>query len=175
VSLAARSLTKSFGALEVVRGVDLEVAAGDFVSIVGRSGSGKSTLLAMLGALARPTEGAVCLDGTDLWSLPEAKLSGLRCRTIGFVFQFPSLLANLTALDNVAVPALLGHTLSPAAAYARSGALLARVGLETLRQPAEAADGLERQFGRLPTSSKAVEFFERGRIEKVVDDIRLVA
>ena len=83
---------------EAVRGVTLEMAAGDFVSIVGRSGSGKSTLLAMLGALTRPTEGRVLHDGTDLWTLSEAELAMFRYRHIGFIFQFPSLLPNLTAL-----------------------------------------------------------------------------
>ena len=130
--LAAVSLTKRYGGApgyEAVRGASLDVRAGEFVSIVGRSGSGKSTLMAMLGALTRPTEGQVLLDGTDIWTLPEAKLASVRCRQIGFVFQFPSLLSNLTAVDNVAVPVLLGRTMDARAAYARAYELLACVGL----------------------------------------------
>jgi putative ABC transport system ATP-binding protein/macrolide transport system ATP-binding/permease protein/lipoprotein-releasing system ATP-binding protein len=132
VILSAQSLTKRYGAArgyEAVRGASLELQAGEFVSIVGRSGSGKSTLLAMLGALTPPTEGTLLLDGTDVWELSETELATFRCRQIGFVFQFPSLLANLTALDNVAAPALLGRTMHSAEAYARAHNLLARVGL----------------------------------------------
>jgi len=85
--------------------------------------------MAMLGALSRPTEGRVLLDGTDVWALTEAERTRFRCRQIGFVFQFPSLLPNLSTIDNVAVPALLGRTIDAQAAYARAYDLLARVGL----------------------------------------------
>jgi putative ABC transport system ATP-binding protein/macrolide transport system ATP-binding/permease protein/lipoprotein-releasing system ATP-binding protein len=132
VILSAQSLTKRYGAApgyEAVRGASLELQAGEFVSIVGRSGSGKSTLMAMLGALTRPTEGKVLLDGADLWALAETELASFRCRQIGFIFQFPSLLPNLSTVDNVAVPALLGRTIDAQAAYARAYHLLARVGL----------------------------------------------
>src|SRR5207342_716286 len=104
----------------------------------GRSGSGKSTLMAMLGALTRPTEGKLLLDGTDVWTLSEAELAAFRSRRIGFIFQFPSLLSNLTAVDNVAVPALLGRTMDAGQAYARAYDLLARVGL---RERADAYPG----------------------------------
>ena len=130
--LSAQSLTKRYGAArgyEAVRDASLELQAGEFVSIVGRSGSGKSTLLAMLGALTPPTEGTLLLDGTDVWELSETERATFRCRQIGFVFQFPSLLSNLTAVDNIAVPALLGRTMHSAEAYARAYSLLARVGL----------------------------------------------
>jgi putative ABC transport system ATP-binding protein/macrolide transport system ATP-binding/permease protein/lipoprotein-releasing system ATP-binding protein len=132
VILSAQSLTKRYGAArgyEAVRGASLELQVGEFVSIVGRSGSGKSTLMAMLGALTPPTEGALLLDGTDVWELSETERATFRCRQIGFVFQFPSLLSNLTAADNIAVPALLGGTMHSAEAYARAHNLLARVGL----------------------------------------------
>jgi ABC-type lipoprotein export system ATPase subunit len=132
VILSAQQLTKHYGAdprEAVVRSASLELRAGEFVSIVGRSGSGKSTLMAMLGALARPTDGRLLLDGTDVWTLPENALADLRSRRIGFVFQFPSLLSNLTAIDNIALPALLGRTMDAAQAYARARDLLARVGL----------------------------------------------
>jgi len=88
-----------------------------------------SQRVAMLGALTRPTEGKLLLDGTDVWTLSEAELATFRSRRIGFIFQFPSLLSNLTAVDNVAVPALLGRTMDAGQAYARAYDLLARVGL----------------------------------------------
>ncbi|MET0924599.1 MAG: ABC transporter ATP-binding protein [Xanthobacteraceae bacterium] len=132
MTLSAQSLTKRYGPAPgyvAVRDASLELKRGEFVSIVGRSGSGKSTLMAMLGALTPPTQGKVLLDGTDIWALPEAERAIVRSRHIGFVFQFPSLLSNLTAVDNVAVPALLGRTMDAQAAYARAYDLLARVGL----------------------------------------------
>jgi ABC-type lipoprotein export system ATPase subunit len=132
VTLSAQSLTKRYGAApgyDAVRGASLELETGGFVSIVGRSGSGKSTLMAMLGALTRPTQGQLLLDGTDVWALTETELATFRARHIGFVFQIPSLLSNLTAVDNVAVPALLGRTMDADEAYARAHDLLARVGL----------------------------------------------
>ena len=141
MTLSAQSLTKRYGTAsgdEAVRGVSLELQVGDFVSIVGRSGSGKSTLMAMLGALTKPTEGKLLLDGTDVWTLSEAELATFRSRRIGFIFQFPSLLSNLTAVDNVAVPALLGRTMDAGQAYARAYDLLARVGL---REGADAYPG----------------------------------
>jgi ABC-type lipoprotein export system ATPase subunit len=132
VALSAHMLTKRYGAApgyEAVRDASLELRVGDFVSIVGRSGSGKSTLMAMLGALTPPTQGRLLLDGTDVWTLKETERASFRSRRVGFVFQFPSLLSNLTAVDNVAVPALLGRTMPAEAAYARAYDLLARVGL----------------------------------------------
>jgi ABC-type lipoprotein export system ATPase subunit len=132
MALSAQSLTKRYGAApryEAVRGASLDLGPGEFISIVGRSGSGKSTLLAMLGALTPPTEGRLLLDGIDVWALTETERAAFRCRHIGFVFQFPSLLSNLTAVDNVAVPAVLGRTMDAEAAYARAYDLLARVGL----------------------------------------------
>jgi ABC-type lipoprotein export system ATPase subunit len=132
VILSARSLTKRYGpapGYEAVSDASLDMHAGEFVAIVGRSGSGKSTLMAMLGGLARPTQGQVLLDGMDMWSRTEAELATLRAQHIGFVFQVQSLLANLTAVDNVAVPALLGRTMDAGRAYARAYDLLTRVGL----------------------------------------------
>ena len=132
MTLAAQVLTKRYGdapGYAAVRGVSLELNRGEFISIVGRSGSGKSTLMAMLGALTKPTEGRLLLDGTDVWTLPESERATFRSRHVGFVFQFPSLLSNLTAVDNVAVPALLGRTMEVEEAYARAHDLIARVDL----------------------------------------------
>jgi len=130
--LSAQSVTKCYGTgvgYDAVHEVNLELQAGEFISIVGRSGSGKSTLLAMLGALTEPTQGRVSFDGNNIWTMSEADLATLRNRKIGFIFQFPSLLSNLSAVDNVAFPALLGRTMAVEAAYARAYELLARVGL----------------------------------------------
>jgi ABC-type lipoprotein export system ATPase subunit len=132
MTLSAQCLTKRYGAGSgdaAVRGANLELRRGEFISIVGRSGSGKSTLMAMLGALTKPTEGRVLLDATDVWTLSETERAIFRARQVGFIFQFPSLLANLTAADNVAVPALLGRSMAAEEAYARAHELLTRVGL----------------------------------------------
>src|SRR5262249_62349683 len=99
------------------------------IRIVGRPGAGKSTLMAMRGALTEPTACRLLLDGTDVWTLPETERATFRACHVGFVFQFPSLLSNLTAADNVAVPALLARTMPAEEAYARAHDLLARVGL----------------------------------------------
>ena len=109
MTLSAQVLTKRYGdapGYAAVCGVSLELNRGEFISIVGRSGSGKSTLMAMLGALTRPTEGTLLLDGTDVWTLPESERATFRSRHVGFIFQFPSLLSNLTAVDNA--PAIDG-------------------------------------------------------------------
>ncbi|HEY1301511.1 MAG TPA: ABC transporter ATP-binding protein [Stellaceae bacterium] len=145
--LSARALVKCYGGCAAVRGASLEIEAGDFISIVGRSGSGKSTLLAMLGALTRPDSGELLLGGADIWAMPERRRADFRGRHTGFVFQFPSLLPNLTALDNTALPAFLGHTMPAEAAYARATDLLARVGLgdRTLAYPGTMSGGEERR------------------------------
>ncbi len=130
--LSAKGLRKRYGGdpgVDAVIRADLTVGAGEFVSIVGRSGSGKSTLLAMVGALTPPTEGRVQLTGDEIWNLPEAQLADVRRERIGFVFQFASLLPNLRAVDNVALPALLGDNVTPECAYERAQGLLTRVGL----------------------------------------------
>ncbi|MFY9992499.1 MAG: ABC transporter ATP-binding protein [Rhodoplanes sp.] len=132
MTLSAQSLGKRYGAdpgYDAVRDANLDIGRGEFISIVGRSGSGKSTLMAMLGALTRPTQGRVLFGGADIWTLPEGELARFRSRHVGFVFQFPSLLANLTAVDNVALPSLIARTMPAEQAYAHAYDLLGRVGL----------------------------------------------
>lgn len=90
--------------VNAVRGVSVVIAPGEFVTITGRSGSGKTTLLNLAAGLTTPTSGAVRHDGVDLWSLPDDRQSQLRARSIGFIFQFPSLLPSLTTLENVMLP-----------------------------------------------------------------------
>ncbi len=107
----ATDLKKTFGSgrtlVRAVDGVSLSVAAGELVTITGPSGSGKTTLVSMLGALLRPTSGSILIDGTDISTLDEAGLSGLRARTIGFVFQSFNLLEALSVRDNILFPAHL--------------------------------------------------------------------
>lgn len=105
--VAARALTKSFGPLQVLRGIDLDIGRAEVVSIMGASGAGKTTLLQILGTLDRPTSGSVSIDGTDVLSLGQAGLAHFRNAKIGFVFQFHQLLPEFTALENVMLPALI--------------------------------------------------------------------
>ena len=106
--IEARHIVKRYGDLEVLRGVDLDIAQGEIVSIVGPSGAGKTTLLQILGTLDAPQEGEVRYDGKDVLALRDRELAHFRNRNIGFVFQFHQLLPEFTMLENVAIPALLG-------------------------------------------------------------------
>jgi lipoprotein-releasing system ATP-binding protein len=114
--------------LEVLRGLHLEVRAGERLGVIGASGSGKTTLLQILGGLDRPDGGRVEIDGRDLHALSEPERGALRNRTIGFVYQFHHLLAEFSALENVAMP-LLVRRMGATAARQRATALLERVGL----------------------------------------------
>ncbi len=99
---------KHYGTLEVLRGVSLEVAAGEVVSIVGASGAGKTTLLQIMGTLSRPEGGSVRIGGTDVFALNDRALSRFRNERIGFVFQFHHLLPEFTAFENVCIPGFIG-------------------------------------------------------------------
>jgi ABC-type lipoprotein export system ATPase subunit len=130
--LRTRGLRRDYGReaslVRAVDGVDLEVAQGETVAIMGPSGCGKSTLLYLLGGLDRPTGGQIWLDGQDLSGLSERGLARLRRDAIGFVFQAFQLMDELTAVENVELPALLAGR-SPRSARQRAGELLERVGL----------------------------------------------
>lgn len=102
-------ICKSFGSLQVLRGIDLEIAKGEVVSIVGPSGAGKTTLLQIMGTLDRPDSGTVCINGVQTDTMKERELSAFRNRCIGFVFQFHQLLPEFTALENVMIPALIAR------------------------------------------------------------------
>ena len=102
-----RDITKSFGSLQVLRGISLDVERGEVLSIVGPSGAGKTTLLQIMGTLDRPDTGTVTIDGTQVGRLNERELAAFRNRHIGFVFQFHQLLPEFTALENVLIPALI--------------------------------------------------------------------
>lgn len=101
------NIRKSFGSLQVLRGISMDVAKGEIVSIVGPSGAGKTTLLQIVGTLDKPDSGLVVIDGTPVGGLKERQLSDFRNRRIGFVFQFHQLLPEFTALENVMIPALI--------------------------------------------------------------------
>ena len=102
------NIHKSFGSLEVLKGIDLTVQQGEFVAIMGKSGAGKTTLLQIIGSLDRPDSGRVMIDGTDIFTLGERDLAAFRNRHIGFIFQMHQLLPEFTALENVMMPALIG-------------------------------------------------------------------
>jgi lipoprotein-releasing system ATP-binding protein len=105
-------ITKSFGSLQVLKGIDLEISRGEIVSIVGASGAGKTTLLQIMGTLDMPDAGTVKIDGTAVNRMKEKALSDFRNHNIGFVFQFHQLLPEFTALENVMIPALIGGAAS---------------------------------------------------------------
>jgi lipoprotein-releasing system ATP-binding protein len=136
--LAAVNLHKTYRkhAIEVpvLKGVDLEVAPAEFLCVVGASGSGKSTLLHLLGTLDRPDEGSILLDGERIDDVPAERRDRLRNRTFGFIFQFYHLLPELTALENVLMPQMIGHTVRGWLSRrrelrTRAAELLERVGL----------------------------------------------
>jgi len=129
----ARGLEKRYvdgpAVVEVLRGLDLDIVAGERVAVIGESGVGKSTLLHLLGCLDAPTGGRLLIDGADVFSRSESEIAAFRNRTVGFVFQFHHLLGDFTALENVMLPALIARE-APREARARAAALLARVGLK---------------------------------------------
>lgn len=100
-------ITKSFGSLQVLKGIDLEITQGEVVSIVGPSGAGKTTLLQIMGTLDSPDAGMINIDGTNVSRMKEKELSAFRNKHIGFVFQFHQLLPEFTALENVMIPAFI--------------------------------------------------------------------
>ncbi|MBR4563151.1 MAG: ABC transporter ATP-binding protein [Paludibacteraceae bacterium] len=107
--IEVQDIHKSFGTLEVLKGVHLEVARGEIVSIIGKSGAGKTTLLQIIGTLDRPTSGKVIIDGQDVFSLNDKQLAAFRNKHIGFIFQFHQLLPEFTALENVCMPAMIAR------------------------------------------------------------------
>jgi lipoprotein-releasing system ATP-binding protein len=107
--IEVKNIHKSFGTLEVLKGVDLTVEKGEIVSIIGKSGAGKTTLLQIIGTLDRPDSGCVVIDGVDVFALKEKELADFRNRHIGFIFQFHQLLPEFNALENVMMPAMIAR------------------------------------------------------------------
>lgn len=105
--ITLQNITKSFGNLQVLKGIDLQIGKGEVVSIVGPSGAGKTTLLQIMGTLDTPDTGTILIDGTDVTHLKDKELARFRNQRLGFVFQFHQLLPEFTALENVCIPALI--------------------------------------------------------------------
>lgn len=123
-----KSVTKSFGSLQVLKGIDLRIEKGEIVSIVGPSGAGKTTLLQILGTLDKPDSGSVVVDGIETSTLSTNKLSEFRNTHLGFVFQFHQLLPEFTAIENIMIPAYIAG-MKPKEARSRAEELLAFMGL----------------------------------------------
>lgn len=135
-------LEKNYGTLHVLKGINLEIADRSVISIVGASGAGKSTLLHIIGTLDQPTKGTVLIDNTDLYSLSDKKLAQYRNQNIGFIFQFHHLLPEFTAVENVALPALIAG-LSHAEAFQRAKELLdfLKLGERLTHKPSQLSGG----------------------------------
>jgi lipoprotein-releasing system ATP-binding protein len=113
--IEVKNIHKSFDGQPVLKGVSLEVKASEILCIMGSSGAGKSTLLSIMGTLEKPDTGSVTINGTDVFSMKDKTLSGFRNKNIGFIFQFHYLLPELTAMENVCLPALIAGTSEPQA------------------------------------------------------------
>lgn len=137
-----RNIKKSFGTVEVLRGISLDIADGRVTAVVGPSGAGKTTLLQVMGTLERADAGSVLYDGTDVSRLGDARLSAFRNANIGFVFQMHRLLPEFTVQENVAMPALIGG-MRRAEAMRRAAELLDRMGLadRLSHKPAQLSGG----------------------------------
>ena len=140
-----RNINKSFGNLHVLKDISLDISSGEIIAIVGASGAGKTTLLQIAGSLMAPDSGSVDYDGTELTGMKDKALSAFRNRHIGFVFQFHQLLTEFTALENVAIPALIGG-ISKKEAQRKGTELLEMLGLgERLNHKITTLSGGERQ------------------------------
>ncbi len=140
--ISAKNITKSYGTLNVLRGVDVEIQKGEIVAIVGKSGAGKSTLLHILGTLDRADKGQVIINGEDVSKMNNKRLADFRNQNIGFIFQFHHLLPEFSAIENVMIPALIGGG-KDGAAKKRAAELLDYLGLagRLTHKPTELSGG----------------------------------
>ena len=159
-----KNITKSFGTLQVLKGIDLHIDKGEVVSIVGPSGAGKTTLLQIIGTLDRPDTGTVCVDGIDVTSLSSKRLSDFRNTHLGFVFQFHQLLPEFTAIENIMIPAYISGK-SQKAAKSRAEELLRFMGLSdrASHKPNELSGGEKQRIAvaRALVNNPAVNFIEQ--------------
>ena len=173
--ISAKGITKSFGALQVLRGLDLDVAPGEVVAIMGASGAGKTTLLQILGTLLRPDGGSLTIDGTDVLALSQKDIASFRGRRIGFVFQAHHLLPEFSAEENVMIPALIAGV-SGKDARAKARELLERVGLadRLTHKPGELSGGEQQRvaIARALVNAPAVVFADEptGNLDSVTKD-----
>ena len=136
------NITKSFGALQVLKGIDLQIGKGEVVSIVGPSGAGKTTLLQIIGTLDKPDTGTVCIDGVNVTSLSQKQLSDFRNARLGFVFQFHQLLPEFTAIENIMIPAYIaGKSRKEARMRAEELLLFMGLGERASHKPNELSGG----------------------------------
>ena len=143
--IEVKNIWKSFGELEVLKGVNLQVEKGEIVAIIGKSGAGKTTLLQIIGTLDRPTQGQVIIDGTDVFAMKDKELAAFRNQHIGFIFQFHQLLPEFTALENVCIPAMIARE-KENEYKARATQLLTELGLgDRLHHKPNALSGGEKQ------------------------------
>ena len=142
IMIDIKDIRKSFGQLEVLKGITMHIDRGEIVSIVGPSGAGKTTLLQIVGTLDRPDTGTIIIDGTDVSTLRDRQLSYFRGRNIGFIFQFHQLLPEFTATENIMMPALIAGT-SRKEARTKAEELLAYMGLSDRanHKPAQLSGG----------------------------------
>ena len=170
--IQAHDIRKSFGSLEVLKGVDFEASEGEVVAITGASGAGKTTLLEILGTLSSPDSGSLVIDGTDVLKLGSRELSSFRGQRIGFVFQFHHLLPEFTSEENVMIPALIAGK-SEGAARAKARELLDTVGLagRMSHKPSELSGGEQQRvaIARALVNSPAVLFADEptGNLDSV--------
>lgn len=145
--LKASGITKSFGDLQILKGIELEISKGEVVSIVGSSGAGKTTLLQILGTLDRPDQGIVELDNVNPFTLSSKQLSSFRNQSIGFIFQFHQLLPEFNAIENIILPALIKGT-SMQEAKADALKLLKLLGLaeRATHRPSELSGGEQQRI-----------------------------
>ncbi|MDE6533964.1 MAG: ABC transporter ATP-binding protein [Muribaculaceae bacterium] len=181
-----RNVTKSYGPLTILHDVSLNVPDGEIMAIVGPSGAGKTTLLQIAGSLDRPDSGKVIFDGTDIFSLKDKKLSQFRNSNIGFIFQFHQLLPEFSALENVAMPALIAG-MKRKEAFANAETLLKKLGLahRLTHKPAELSGGEKQRaaiaralinnpevvFADEPTGS--LDSRNRKEIQEIISELRL--
>ena len=143
--IEVKDIHKSFGELEVLKGVNLEVKQGEIVAIIGKSGAGKTTLLQIIGTLDRPTKGEVIINGERLMAKSEKELAAFRNKHIGFIFQFHQLLPEFTALENVCIPAMIARE-KESEYKARAEKLLRELGLgERMHHKPNQLSGGEKQ------------------------------
>lgn len=145
--LITKGITKSFGQLQILKGIDMEVKEGELISVVGASGAGKTTLLQILGTLDTPDKGEFILDGVKPFGLSRKKLSSFRNESIGFVFQFHQLLPEFKAVENIMLPALIKGT-PQIDAKKEAVRLLGVMGLENRQEhkPAELSGGEQQRI-----------------------------